>query len=99
MNKKNIVKEADFEAYGEVRVDSKNRITLGASEMKVSSYKLYRNSLGQYILDPQVAIPAYEAWLFQNDKAKAALQQGLDEAKSGKLIKSNEDFSKFSDRE
>lgn len=99
MDKKNIVKEADFEEYGEVRVDSKNRVTLGASGMKVSSYKLYRNSLGQYILDPQVAIPAYEAWLFQNDKAKAALQQGLEEAKAGKLLKPNEDFSKYTDIE
>lgn len=99
MGKKNIVKDADFEEYGEVRVDSKNRITLGAGGAKVSSYKLYRNSLGQYILDPQVAIPAYEAWLFQNEKAKAALQQGLEDAKAGKLIKSGEDFSKYIDNE
>ena len=95
MAKRDIIKEPDFEPYGEARVDSKNRVTLGKSGgMKVTSYKIYRNSLGQYILDPQVTIPAHEAWLYQNPKALAAMKKGLEEARTGKLVKAPEDFSK-----
>jgi len=96
MDKGNVIKEPDFEPYGEVKVDSKNRITLGPSGLvKVSSYKVYRNSLGQYVLDPQTTIPAYEAWLFQNETAKAAVAKGLEEARGGKISKAREDFSKY----
>ena len=99
MGKKDILKEP-VEPYGEVRVDSKNRITLGKSEgMKITSYKVYRNSLGQYILDPQVTIPAHEAWLYKNPKALAAVKRGLEAARAGKLVKAKEDFSKYIDSE
>ena len=98
--KNNIIREPDFAPYGEVRVDSKNRITLGKSSgMKITSYKIYRNSAGQLILDPQITIPAHEAWLYQNPKALAAVKRGLAEAKAGKLVKSPEDFSKYLDAE
>ena len=100
MAKSDIIKEPDFESYGEVRVDSKNRITLGKpGSVKIASYKIYRNSLGQYILDPQVTIPAHEAWLFQNPKAMAAVKKGLDDAREGRLGKTPEDFSKYADSE
>ncbi len=100
MDKENVIKESDFEPYGEVKVDSKNRITLGASgSVKVSSYKIYRNSIGQYVLDPQTTIPVYEAWLFQNKVAKAAVAKGLEEARAGKISKAREDFSKYADPE
>ena len=98
MAKSNIIKEPDFEPYGEVRVDSKNRITLSrVGNVKIASYKMYRNSLGQYILDPQVTIPAHEVWLYQNPKALAAVQKGLAAARAGKLVKAKEDFSKYLD--
>ena len=98
MAKGDIIREPDFEPYGEARVDSKNRITLGkAGGMKITSYKIYRNSFGQYILDPQVTIPAHEAWLYQNPKALAAVKKGLEAAKAGKLVKAPEDFSKYAD--
>ena len=100
MAKPNIIKEPDFEPYGEVRVDSKNRVTLGKSGgMKITSYKVYRNSSGQYILDPQVTIPAHEAWLYKNPKALALVKKGLEEARAGKLVKAPEDFSKYADSE
>ena len=99
MTKKNLIRETDFEPYGEARVDSKNRITLASSGVKISSYKIYRNSKGQYILDPQVTIPAHEAWLFQNEEARTAVQKGLKAARAGKLTKAREDFSKYLDRE
>lgn len=97
---KDLIRESDFEDYGEVRVDSKNRVTLGPpAQGRVSAYKIYRNSLGQYILDPQVTIPAHEAWLFQNPKALSAVKQGLADAKARKLVRSKEDFSKYKDAE
>lgn len=100
MAKSNIIKEPDFEPYGEARVDSKNRITLGKSaDAKITSYKIYRNSLGQLVLDPQVTIPAHEAWLYKNPKALAAVKKGLEEARAGKLVKSKEDYSKYLDAE
>lgn len=96
MTKKDLVKENSFEEYGEVKVDSKNRVTLGrAGPAPVFSYKVYRNSLGQIILDPQVTIPAHEAWLFKNEKAKQLVQKGLHEAKNKRLVKADEDYTKY----
>lgn len=98
MTKKDLVKESNFQPYGEVKVDSKNRVTLGRTgEDRVFSYKVYRNSLGQIILDPQVTIPAHEVWLFKNEKAKQLVQKGLHEAKNKKLVKADEDYSKYAD--
>lgn len=57
------------------------------------------NSSGQYILDPQVTISAHEAWLYKNPKALAAVRNGLEEAKIGKLFEAKEDFSKYIDKE
>jgi len=100
MTKNNIIREPDFEPYGEVRVDSKNRISIGKTEgTKITSYRVYRNSSGQFILDPQVTIPAHEAWLYQNPKALALVKKGLAEAKAGKFIKPKEDFSRYKDIE
>ena len=93
---KDLIKEPDFEPYGEVRVDSKNRVTLGPSgDVKISSYKVYRNSLGQYILDPQVSIPAHESWLYKNPKALSEVSKGLADAKAGRLVRRKEDLSKY----
>lgn len=96
MAKPNVIRESDFEPYGEVRVDSKNRISIGKTE-GITSYRVYRNSSGQFILDPQVMIPAHEAWLYQNPKALALVKKGLAEAKAGKFVKPKEDFSKYKD--
>lgn len=99
MNREELVKEDVFEAYGEIRLDSKNRVTLGrmGGPVKVSSYRVYRNSLGQIILDPQATIPAHEAWLFKNDQAKGLVQKGLRDAKAKRFVKTHEDYSKYVD--
>ena len=98
MNREELVKEDVFEAYGEVRLDSKNRVTLGRiGHVKVSSYRVYRNSLGQIILDPQATIPAHEAWLFKNEQAKGLVQKGLQDARAKRLVKAGEDYSKYVD--
>lgn len=98
MSLSNIVKDLQFEDVAEVRVDSKNRITLGKNKIiKVHTYKVYRNSIGQIILDPQVTIPAHEQWLFRNKKAAKVVKSGLDDAKEGRLVEAREDYSKHID--
>ena len=51
------------------------------------SYHIYENSLGQIVLDPQVSIPASEAWLYQNPEALAWVKRGLRDAKEGRVSK------------
>ena len=96
MPKKNVIRDSNFEEYGEARVDSKKRITLGGSASgKISSYKIYRNALGQLVLDPQVSIPAHEAWLYQNKEAFDKVKKGLKQLKEGKISPAKEDYTKY----
>lgn len=96
MTKKDILKDEQFEEVSETRTDSKNRVALGrAVKIKARIYKVYQNSLGQIILDPQVSIPAHEAWLFRNPEALTAVRKGLDDVKKGRLRKTREDYSKY----
>ncbi len=99
MRQDDIVKDTHFEEVAEVKADSKNRITISKSKnsVKVNIYKVYRNSLGQIILDPQVTIPAHEKWLFKNKEASSLVRQGLEDVKKGKLVKAREDFSKYTE--
>jgi hypothetical protein len=47
--------------------DAKKRLSIGqAVEEPAGAYNVYRNALGQIMLDPVKAIPVYEAWLFEN---------------------------------
>lgn len=71
-----------------VKPDSRNRISLPKKLVKEGiTYHVYVNSHGQIILDPQVTIPASEAWLFSDPAALASVRQGLAEAKEGKVSK------------
>jgi hypothetical protein len=98
MTKKDIVKDDAFVEVSEVWMDSKNRITLGRTgSPRMSSYKVYRNTCGQIILDPQVSIPASELWLFRNKEAARLVQKGLEDAKKGRLEAAGEDYSKYND--
>ena len=94
--KPEVLKDAQFEVVTNARVDAKHRVTLGRLvEDQVTSFRVYRNAHGQIILDPLVAIPAHEAWLFQNKRAASLVQRGLDEAKRRRLTKAKEDFSRY----
>ena len=98
MSKQNIVKDSGFDEVGEVRTDSKSRIALGRRvKGKARIYKVYQNSLGQIVLDPQVSIPTHEAWLFKNKEAAAMVQGGLEDAKKGRVVKSKVDYSRYID--
>ena len=62
-----LVRDGDLEFYGEVKTDSKKRIVLKGPVAR--HYQVYRNESGQIVLDPQVMVPASEAWLFKNKRA------------------------------
>jgi hypothetical protein len=83
------IKDKDLIRVGKgVRPDSRKRIILpGAVVQDNVTYFVYHNRFGQIVLDPQVTIPAYEAWLFNNPKALALVQQGLSDAAQGKVSK------------
>ena len=79
-----IVRDTDFERVAEgVKPDSKRRVVL-PKNLEGVTYHIYQNSLGQIVLDPQVAIPAYEAWLFTNKDALASVKRGLADAAAGR---------------
>jgi len=51
-----------------------------------TAFNIYRNAVGQIVLDPVKAIPAAEAWLWENPKALAAVRQGLKESAQGQTV-------------
>ena len=83
-----VVKNQDFQLVTEfVRPDAKKRLTLGEAVAAAgSAFNVYRNSVGQIVLDPVKAIPAAEAWLWENPEALAAVRQGLKESGEGKTV-------------
>jgi hypothetical protein len=84
-----IIKDTDLTRIpGSVKPDSKKRVVLPNFLVKEDIiYHIYSNSDGQIILDPQVTIPASEAWLFKNPEAIAAVRRGLADAAKGRISK------------
>ncbi|MDD4923644.1 MAG: hypothetical protein PHF74_02255 [Dehalococcoidales bacterium] len=91
--KTDFIKDNNFQVVAEsVKPDAKKRVVLPKVLNKPGiTYRVYSNSIGQIILDPQVSIPASELWLYENPEALAGLKQGLKEAAEGKLSKVNLD--------
>jgi len=99
MPKLEILKDAEFVALTESRVDAKHRVALGRTVPdQVKAFRVYQNAHGQIVLDPLVSIPAHEAWLFKNPRASALVQRGLAKARRGRLVKPKEDFSRYLER-
>jgi hypothetical protein len=88
-----IIKDTEFKRIAEgVKPDAKKRVVLpGAKATDGITYHIYANSLGQIVLDPQVTIPASEAWLFKNPESLASVRRGLSDAAKGKVTKVNLD--------
>ena len=84
-----IIKDKDFKRVSEsVKPDAKKRVLLPKSQVREGiTYHIYSNSIGQIILDPQVTIPASEAWLFNNPTALASVRKGLSDAAKGRVSK------------
>ena len=82
-----VIKDADFQLISEfAQPDAKKRLSLGEALGGATAYNIYRNSLGQLILDPVKAIPASEMWLYENTQALASVKQGLRESAEGKTV-------------
>jgi hypothetical protein len=81
-----VVKDTHFELVAEIqRPDAKNRFSLSlAVEQVGSAYNIYRNRLGQILLDPVKAVPTYETWLFENKPALASVKRGLADSAAGR---------------
>ena len=68
-------------------VDSRGRLTLGpAFANKLVIIRPLEGGAIQII--PAEAVPAREAWLSKDPKALLAVMQGLEEARSGRLVES-----------
>ncbi len=75
-----------------VKPDLRRRVSLPKTLVSEGvMYKIYSNSMGQIMLDPQVAIPASELWLFQNADALASIKRGFADAAEGRVSKINLD--------
>jgi hypothetical protein len=82
-----VIKNSDFELVSEfAQPDAKKRLSLGGALGGVTAYNIYRNTLGQIILDPVKAVPASEMWLYENPQALASVKQGLRESAEGKTV-------------
>lgn len=81
-----VIKATDFMLVTEfTKPDSKKRLFLGDA-LVGGAFNVYRNSVGQVVLDPVKAVPASEAWLYENPAALASVKQGLKESVAGKRI-------------
>ena len=86
-NREDTLKDARIIAKN-VKPDSKHRVNLTKSMVSDDvTFHVYRNIHGQIILDPQVSIPASEAWLFNNPEALESVRRGLKNASEGKVSK------------
>ena len=81
-----------------VSADGNGRISLG-TEVKTKQFRVFKNDLGQILLDPLVSIPEGELWLWQNQSALKSVQKGLQEASAGELheMESFAEFAEFDD--
>jgi hypothetical protein len=75
---------------GYVHPDSRARLTLG-SVAQDADYRVLVNERGQILLDPVVAIPASEAWLWESPALRASMERALNQAAAGEF----EDLGSF----
>jgi len=82
-----VIKDPEFHLVETTQApDSQNRLSLNSAIGQPSSiYNIYRNRVGQIVLDPIQAIPPEEAWLWENPEALASLERGLEDAAAGRV--------------
>jgi len=82
-----VIKDPEFHLVGATQApDSQNRLSLNSATGQPSSiYNIYRNRLGQIVLDPIQTIPPEEAWLWKNPEALAAVREGLADSAAGRV--------------
>lgn len=75
---------------GFVHPDARGRLALG-SVAKEADYRVLVNERGQILLDPVVAVPASEAWLWESPALRASMERALNQAAAGEF----EDLGSF----
>ncbi len=82
-----VIRDQNFQLVTEfAQPDAKKRLSLGEALGEARAYNIYRNPLGQVILDPVKAVPASEMWLYENPEALASVKRGLRESAEGKTV-------------
>ena len=66
--------------------DGKGRLMLG-SRFANQMFLIDDGDPGRIVITPAVAVPAVEAWLYQNPSALGLVRQGLAQAKKGQFSK------------
>lgn len=90
-----VIKDSEFKLVTEfVQPDAKKRLSLGDSLAGGAAYNIYRNTLGQLILDPVKTIPLSEAWLWEDPAAIGSVRRGLEQVARGETHDLG-DFSGF----
>ena len=89
MKTANILKDNHFEKLSKrsVRPDSRKRVVLPLSLTEDISFDVYRNKVGQIILDPKIEIPASQAWFWENPQDVKDFEESIAQAARGELIK------------
>ena len=84
----------------DVRPDRRNRLALGKAlkDFEDASFNVYQDERGRIVLDPQVSVPASEAWLYRNTKALASVRRGLADAAAGRT-KFLGSFARYADED
>lgn len=87
-----------------VQMDNKFRICLGnflskEERNQLSSFQVSRQDDGTFVLDPLIEIPARDHWIYKNPEALASLMRGIEDAKAGRIVYVDIDFSQFLDEE
>jgi hypothetical protein len=82
-----IIKSNKFrKVAANIKPDLKKRVVLSKIQLPDDvTYHIYCNDVGQIILDPQISIPASEAWLFNNPEYLKVIEKGLKQAARGKI--------------
>lgn len=69
-----------------IQLDERKRLALGKVAAQGDGYRVYVNEDGQILLDPVIAIPVREAWLYKNPEALARVQAGLADLAAGCFV-------------
>ena len=82
-----------------VKPDAKRRVHLPKVLIREDvTYNIYTNSAGQIVLDPQITIPASEAWLYEDKTALASVDKGMTESFNRRTIDRGS-FAKYTKNE
>lgn len=68
------------------KLDSKGRLVLGPQYAN-ATVLVEELGQGEFKVQTAVVVPVREAWLYKNREALELVQQGLEEAKTGKVAK------------